>query len=81
MRRWRKVGNCILFYFYLRRFCKLVQMNRKLAFEKFMQNIKPHLFSMKKMMNESLKEFLSIVLMKKEVSFDFDEGDNKEVIK
>ena len=49
LRRWRKVGNCILFYLYLKRFCNLVQLNRKLAFEKFMNNIKPHLFSIKKL--------------------------------
>jgi hypothetical protein len=81
LRKWRKVANCALFYFYLKRFCKLVQFNRKLGFEKFMDTIKPHLNGMKKLITESLQEFLNIILLKREVSFDFEEGDDKDVIK
>jgi hypothetical protein len=55
LKRWRKVGNCILFYLYLKRFCKLVRFNRKLGFDKFMNNIKPHIFGIKKLMTEALK--------------------------
>jgi hypothetical protein len=29
MKRWKKVVHCILFTFYLRRFCKLIQESRK----------------------------------------------------
>ena len=28
LRRWRKVAHCIMFTFYLKRFCKLIQKNR-----------------------------------------------------
>ena len=32
LRKWRKVANCVLFYFYLKRFCRVAQTGRKVAF-------------------------------------------------
>ena len=64
MRKWKRAANCALFYFYLKRFCKEVQFNRKQQFDKFLISIKTPLNAVKKMMLESLKEFLSIILVK-----------------
>ena len=81
IKRFKKVVHCILFYFYLKRFCKVAQSNRRIAFDKFFKSIKTQINGVKKLLLDSLNEFFSIMLLKKEISFDFKEGDNKDVIK
>lgn len=81
VRKWRKVANCLLFYFYLRRFCRVARLKRKITFDKYLDRIKANLNGIKKLMNESLDEFYSIILAKQSVSFDFEEGDNLDVVK
>lgn len=46
-----------------------------------MEAIKPHLNSIKKMMAESLKEFLAIMVSKRDVSFDIEDGENATLVK
>ena len=71
IKRFKKVVHCILFYFYLKRFCKIAQSNRRIAFDKFFKSIKTQINGVKKLLLDSLNEFFSIMLLKKEISFDF----------
>lgn len=71
IKRFKKVVNCILFYFYLKRFCKIAQSNRRIAFDKFFKSIKAQINGVKKLLLDSLDEFFSIMQLKQEISFDF----------
>lgn len=55
IRKWRKVVHCILFYLYLKRFCKIAQSNRRVLFTKFMSTIKVRLNTIKKQIIETFK--------------------------
>lgn len=61
MKRFRKIANCVLFIIYLRRFCRIVRLNRKIGFDKFMTKISGQLKLIKKVMNDSLAQFYTIM--------------------
>jgi len=81
IKRWKKIFNCILFIIYLKRFCRLAQSSRKIAFARFINNKKSQVSLIRKGIIRAIRPFLDIILEKKEVCFDLLEEDSRSIIK
>lgn len=79
MRRWRKAVHAVLFTIYLRRFCDLMRSNRLFNFQKIKNSLRPNLNIVREDIGKLLVSFFTILLQKKEVSFEIEEDEPKEI--
>lgn len=69
MRKWRKVGNAVLFVLYLKRFCREFQAARKIMFSKFLKKFKIISGTVTKSLKGSMQVLFKLLRVNEDVKF------------